>query len=105
MRKKSERNYACEDPKARLELSFGLRDRSQVNSAHSLADFDSKWLLLVNSRTIVHLWKVDDKVGYLDRSRSGPNRWVWLSEETLSMMRPYTESQTYDAIRPDLELW
>ena len=75
-----------------------------MNSAQTLADFDSKWLLLVNSGTIVHLWKVDDKVGYLDRSRTGPNRWVWLSDETLSMIRPHTESLTYDAIRPDLAL-
>ena len=78
-----------------------------MNSAHTLADFDSKWLLLVKSGTVVHLWKVGDKVGYLDRSQSDPNRWVWLSEETLSTLRPYSRaisSLTTTPIQPDLEL-
>jgi hypothetical protein len=75
-----------------------------VNSAPTLAEFDSKWLLLVNSGIVVHLWKVEDRVGYLDRSESGGNNWVWLSEETLLNLRPYTGLLTTDAIRPDFQL-
>ena len=86
------------------ELSFGWRDSAQVNSAPTLADFDSKWLLLANSETIVHLWKVDDRVGFLDRSVIGESKWVWLTPEMLSRVKPYDGQLATNAIRPDLQL-
>lgn len=91
-------------PKAeRWEPSFRQRNFIKVNSAPTLADFDSRWLLLANSGRVVHLWKVDDKIGYVDRFQRDPNHWVWLDEETLSKLRPFTGTQNTD-IRPDFEL-
>jgi hypothetical protein len=52
---------------------------------------------------VVHLWKVDDKIGYVDRTRSDPNHWVWLDEATLSKIRPSSGAHKTQ-IQPDLEL-
>jgi hypothetical protein len=87
----------------RWEPSFRQRNFIKVNPAPSLADFDSRWLLLASSGRVVHLWKVDDKIGYVDRFQRDPNHWVWLDEETLSKLRPFTGTQKTD-IQPDLEL-
>lgn len=72
-------------------------------TAPNLADFDSRWLLLVKSGNVVHLWKVNDRIGYVDRSQRDPNHWVWLDEATLLKTRPYSGTQKTQ-IQPDLEL-
>jgi hypothetical protein len=74
-----------------------------VNSAPTLADFDSRWLLLPDSKAVVHLWLVDGKIGYLDRSQNEPNHWIWLNDEELFRLRPFTGTSHAQAIKPDLE--
>lgn len=74
-----------------------------MNSAMSLADFDSKWLLLADTGTVVHLWKVKDRVGYIDHSASAPNQWVWLNYDMLSRIRPCGHVELA-GIQPDFRL-
>lgn len=74
-----------------------------MNSAPAFTHFDSRWLLLVNSGKVVHLWNVDGRIGYVDRSQPDPNHWVWLTEEMLSKTRPYSGTHKTQ-IQPDLEL-
>lgn len=75
-----------------------------MNAATPLADLDSQWLLLANSQTVVHLWLVNGKLGYIDRSSNEPNRWIWLNEEALSRMRPISDARKIEGIQPNLEL-
>ena len=83
---------------------FSRGDLFGVNSEPTLTSYDSKWLLLADSGTVVHLWKVDDRVGFLDRSEGGESKWVWLTPEMLAGLVPYDGQLATEAIRPDLQL-
>jgi len=75
-----------------------------VNSGPTLASYDSKWLLLADSGTVVHLWKVHDRVGFLDRPEGAESKWVWLTPEMLAGLVPYDGQLATEVIRPDLQL-
>lgn len=60
-----------------------------MTSLLSIGRLSSSRLLLIRCGTVLHLWNIGGRVGYLETRLMGRHRWVWLNAETFARARPY----------------
>ena len=66
-------------------------------------DLNSKRLLILSTGEVVLLRRLDGRVGFLQRRDEGRHRWVWLSDQMLARVRPYSGDKPRPQA-PDCEL-
>lgn len=72
-------------------------------TAPNAGDLNSKRLLILSTGEVMLLRILDGRVGFLQRRDQGRHRWVWLSDDMLAKVRPYSGDKPRPNA-PDFEL-
>lgn len=73
------------------------------DSVVSMADLHSKRLLLVKTGEVLLLRNLNGRIGFLQRRDEGRHRWVWLPDDVVAQILPYSGPKTRPHA-PDFQL-